>query len=120
RRTPGSRQLPLPDRQLATDGHQHPVCREITVFRTPRGWMLAALVVPALALAGCSSDNAVNKPSDTGSAAAGGGGGQGKYGYKIAVVTHGSSGDAFWSIVKAGAQKAGTDLGDTVTYESDG
>ena len=89
------------------------------MFRSPRAWLLAVLVVPALALAGCSGDNAVNKPKDSGSAAAGGGG-QGKYGYKIAVVTHGSSGDAFWSIVKAGAQKAGTDLGDTVTYESDG
>jgi simple sugar transport system substrate-binding protein len=81
--------------------------------------MRRALVVPALSLllltAACSSNNAVNKaPTDSGKA-----GGAGKYGYKIAVVTHGASGDAFWSIVKAGVQKAGSDLGDTVTYESD-
>jgi simple sugar transport system substrate-binding protein len=81
--------------------------------------MRRALVVPALSLllltAACSSNNAVNKPqNDSGKA-----GGAGKYGYKIAVVTHGASGDAFWSIVKAGVQKAGSDLGDTVTYESD-
>ena len=82
--------------------------------------MLAALLTPALALGACSSGNAVNKPTEAASGAAGAGGGQGKYGYKIAVVTHGSSGDAFWSIVKAGAQKAGSDLGDAVTYESDG
>jgi simple sugar transport system substrate-binding protein len=81
--------------------------------------MRRALVVPALSLllltAACSGDNAVNKPqADSGKA-----GGAGKYGYKIAVVTHGASGDAFWSIVKAGVQKAGSDLGDNVTYESD-
>ncbi len=75
----------------------------------------AALLVPLLGIAACSSGNAVNKQSNK--TAAGGGG---KYGYKIAVVTHGATGDAFWSIVKAGAQKAGGDMGDTVTYESDG
>jgi simple sugar transport system substrate-binding protein len=81
--------------------------------------MRRALVVPALSLllltAACSGDNAVNKQSTDDSKA----GGAGKYGYKIAVVTHGASGDAFWSIVKAGVQKAGSDLGDNVTYESD-
>ncbi len=49
-----------------------------------------------------------------------GGGGAGKYGYKIAVVTHGAAGDAFWSIVKAGAEKAGSDLGLNLNYASDG
>jgi simple sugar transport system substrate-binding protein len=76
---------------------------------------LAALLTPMLALAACTSSNAVNKQSSTAGA-----GGAGKYGYKIAVVTHGSSGDAFWSVVKAGVQKAGTDMGDTISYESDG
>ena len=36
------------------------------------------------------------------------------------MVTHGSSGDAFWSIVKNGAEKAGKDMGVQLTYESDG
>ena len=74
-----------------------------------------AMLVPLLGIAACSSGNAVNK--QTSNAAAGG---AGKYGYKIAVVTHGATGDAFWSIVKAGATEAGSDMGDTVTYESDG
>jgi simple sugar transport system substrate-binding protein len=38
----------------------------------------------------------------------------------FAVVTHGSAGDKFWDVVKTGAQKAGTDLGVKVTYNSDG
>ncbi len=44
-------------------------------------------------------------------------GGSGKYGYKIAVVTHGAAGDTFWDVVKKGAEKAGSDMGDTVTYQ---
>jgi simple sugar transport system substrate-binding protein len=36
------------------------------------------------------------------------------------VVTHGGAGDAFWSIVKNGAQQAGKDMGDNLTYSSDG
>jgi simple sugar transport system substrate-binding protein len=81
-------------------------------------WTVALLLAPALVLGACTSSNAVNKQPVASGAA--GGGGAGKYGYKIAVVTHGSTGDAFWSIVKAGVQKAGSDMGDTVTYESDG
>jgi simple sugar transport system substrate-binding protein len=77
---------------------------------------MAALLASTTAFMAACSDNPVNKPADTNNAA----GGSGKYGYKIAVVTHGSSGDAFWSIVKAGAQKAGSDLGLNLTYESDG
>lgn len=78
--------------------------------------LAAFLIVPALALGACSSDNAVNKDdSDADSA-----GGAGKYGLKIAVVTHGATGDAFWSIVKAGVEQAGKDMGNTVTYSSDG
>jgi simple sugar transport system substrate-binding protein len=87
------------------------------VIRINRARLVAALLAPALALGACSSDNAVNKQTDTNTAGAGG---AGRYGYKIAVVTHGSTGDAFWSIVKAGVQKAGSDMGDNVTYESDG
>ncbi|MBA3233170.1 MAG: sugar ABC transporter substrate-binding protein [Propionibacteriales bacterium] len=36
----------------------------------------------------------------------------------IAVIAHGASGDAFWSVVKAGAERAGEDLGVTVQYNS--
>ena len=51
------------------------------------------------------------------STAASSSGGSGKYGYKIAVVTHGAAGDTFWDVVKKGAEKAGSDMGDTVTYQ---
>ncbi|MBA2698395.1 MAG: sugar ABC transporter substrate-binding protein [Nocardioidaceae bacterium] len=37
----------------------------------------------------------------------------------IAVITHGDPSDAFWSVVKSGAERAGTDLGVTVDYNSD-
>lgn len=39
---------------------------------------------------------------------------------KVAVITHGGSGDAFWSVVKNGAEAAGKQLGVSVTYSSDG
>jgi len=38
----------------------------------------------------------------------------------FAVITHGSGGDAFWSVVKNGAEDAGRDLGVKVTYNGDG
>ncbi|WP_228002971.1 sugar ABC transporter substrate-binding protein [Nocardia australiensis] len=38
----------------------------------------------------------------------------------VAVVTHGSPGDAFWNVVKNGAEQAGKDLGVTVEYNSSG
>src|SRR5262249_13792423 len=40
--------------------------------------------------------------------------------YTFAVVTHGAAGDAFWSVVQAGAKQAGIDEGVKVSYESDG
>src|SRR5258708_15550003 len=85
------------------------------MIRKTRLTMIAALLAPMLAVVACSSNNAVNKQTNTAGA-----GGSGKYGYKIAVVTHGASGDAFWSIVKNGAEKGGADMGDKLTYESDG
>jgi simple sugar transport system substrate-binding protein len=38
----------------------------------------------------------------------------------FAVITHGSAGDSFWSVVKNGAEDAGRDLGVKVTYNGDG
>jgi simple sugar transport system substrate-binding protein len=80
-----------------------------------RAGLVALLCVPLLALTACTSKQAVNKPNENTGA-----GGAGKYGFKIAVVTHGSAGDAFWSIVKNGAEQAGKDMGDTISYQSDG
>jgi simple sugar transport system substrate-binding protein len=76
--------------------------------------LAAALAVPLLVLAGCSQTEN-NAPEEENEA-----GGSGGYGYSIAVVTHGGPGDAFWSVVKAGAEKAGKDMGDEVSYQSDG
>ena len=76
--------------------------------------LAAALVTSLAALAACSQteNNADDDTAETG--------GSGGYGYSIAVVTHGGQGDAFWSVVKAGAEKAGKDMGDKVSYQSDG
>jgi len=38
---------------------------------------------------------------------------------EVAVVTHGAPNDAFWSVVKSGADRAGEDLGVDVEYNSD-
>lgn len=37
----------------------------------------------------------------------------------VAVITHGAPSDAFWSVVKSGAERAGKDLGVSVDYNSD-
>ena len=63
----------------------------------------------------CTSSKGGATPRPPGSS-----GGSGKYGYKIAVVTHGGAGDTFWDVVKKGALQAGKDEGDNVTYQSDG
>lgn len=41
-------------------------------------------------------------------------------GLSFAVVTHGSTGDAFWDVVQNGAEQAGEDLGVSVDYQSSG
>jgi simple sugar transport system substrate-binding protein len=68
-------------------------------------------------LAACSGPGASNTSSsgspDTGSATSSGA-------LKIAVITHGGAGDAFWNVVKNGATDAGKALGVTVDYNSDG
>jgi simple sugar transport system substrate-binding protein len=82
------------------------------MFRPKRALALTGLIIGVLMLSACTK-NPVNNPEEKS------GGGSGGYGYSIAVVTHGGAGDSFWSIVKAGAEKAGKDEGDEVTYSSD-
>jgi len=77
----------------------------------PKRLLALALAAP-LALAACSADG--------GSDDDGGGGGTGSGDLTFAVVTHGSSGDAFWDVVQNGAEAAGEDLGVEVDYQSDG
>ncbi len=81
--------------------------------RTARLAALAAVAI--LALGGCTGDdNNAAQPTGTGSAPAG----QGDT--TIAVVTHGGAGDAFWDVVKNGAEAAGRDLAVTVNYQGNG
>ncbi|GIG62524.1 sugar ABC transporter substrate-binding protein [Longispora fulva] len=72
------------------------------------GVATVALATVALALTGCSGKNdAGGKTSDAS-------------GRKFAVITHGSAGDAFWDVVKKGAEQAGKDLGASVSYQGSG
>lgn len=80
----------------------------------PRHTWFAVALAAVLTATACSSANSVNVQHNKA------GGGSGGYKYKIAVVTHGGAGDSFWSIVKNGAEQAGKDMGDSVTYQSNG
>ncbi|WP_447004740.1 sugar ABC transporter substrate-binding protein [Saccharothrix isguenensis] len=75
------------------------------------GLALTGLVLLA-ACSGPGADTAAT--TDTGSAQAPTGD------LRVAVITHGSAGDAFWNVVKNGATDAGKQLGVTVDYNSDG
>lgn len=77
-----------------------------------RGLAGAACVAAAvLVLAGCTGPKAQEK------LAAGNQAGDDKP-LDVAVITHGTPGDAFWSVVKAGAEKAGEELDVNVEYNS--
>jgi simple sugar transport system substrate-binding protein len=83
-----------------------------------RRLLLGAASAGAILLAAaCSGPAADNSAQNTGGAAAPQ---QSSGELKVAVVTHGGSGDAFWSVVKNGAEAAGKQLGVSVTYSSDG
>ena len=71
--------------------------------------LLALGLAAPLLLSACSSD-------DSGGGSSSGGGSD----LSFAVVTHGAAGDAFWDVVKNGAEAAGKDLGVDVDYQSDG
>ncbi len=83
--------------------------------RAPIG---AAVLALGLALAGCSSTGGAE--ADEPAAGAAGGGSCDKPSGTVAVVSHGKQGDAFWDIVKKGAEAAGTDQCVKVTYQGYG
>ncbi|MGQ0840396.1 sugar ABC transporter substrate-binding protein [Actinokineospora sp.] len=85
--------------------------------RTRRFALGAIAASAALVLAACSGP-ASDTPSNSGSQANTPSGGGSSL--RIAVITHGSAGDAFWNVVKNGASDAGKQLGVTVDYNSDG
>lgn len=85
--------------------------------RLRRGLSVAAVVTAALVAAGCSGPSGSNSDSGASSGAAQP---PAAGSLKVAVVTHGSAGDAFWNVVKNGATDAGTQLGVEVAYAADG
>ncbi|KAA2260144.1 sugar ABC transporter substrate-binding protein [Solihabitans fulvus] len=72
----------------------------------------------ALVLAACSGPSSGNQntSANTASGSAPSSGGP----LHVSVISHGTSGDAFWNVVKNGATDAGKQLGVTVDYQSDG
>ncbi|GAA3584394.1 sugar ABC transporter substrate-binding protein [Amycolatopsis ultiminotia] len=78
------------------------------------GRLVTGLLVTGLALAACTGPAA--EPKATAPAAAPVESGP----LKVSVITHGTAGDAFWNVVKNGAEQAGKDLGVQVEYTADG
>ena len=76
---------------------------------------VAAVAASALVVAGCSNgDPATSSSAGNGGAAKAGGGD-----ITVAVVTHAAPGDAFWDVVKSGAEAAGKQENVKVTYAGD-
>jgi simple sugar transport system substrate-binding protein len=71
-------------------------------------------------LAGCTGPSATQPGEQTAPGLTGAGSGEKDGPYRIAVVTHGTAGDAFWNVVKNGAVQAGKDLDAKVTYNAEG
>ncbi|MBA3278173.1 MAG: substrate-binding domain-containing protein [Geodermatophilaceae bacterium] len=70
--------------------------------------VMALAMTSALLLAGCSGTGQEDDSS-----------GSEDLDLTIAVITHSGAGDAFWDVVKSGADQAGSDLGVTVDYSND-
>ena len=80
-----------------------------------RKFAIAAVAASALVVAGCSNgDPATSSGAGNGGAAKAGGGA-----ITVAVVTHAAPGDAFWDVVKSGAEAAGKQENVKVTYAGD-
>jgi len=81
-----------------------------------RGFLLGVASAAAVLLAACSGPSGEQPAAEQSGGSAPPASGD----LKVAVITHGGSGDAFWSVVKNGAEAAGKELGVTVNYSSDG
>jgi simple sugar transport system substrate-binding protein len=79
--------------------------------RGPR--LLAFGLAALLAASACTGPEGAEDKKDSPGAAANGD-------VRVAVVTHGTAGDAFWDVVKNGAEAAGKQENVKVTYQSDG
>ncbi|UUU35546.1 substrate-binding domain-containing protein [Streptomyces sp. CA-210063] len=81
------------------------------IFTACRATALAAAV--CLTVAGCSVFGGTDSDSDTGTSGASGGG------TKVALITHSAEGDAFWDLVRRGAEVAAAKDDIELTYASD-
>jgi simple sugar transport system substrate-binding protein len=86
-----------------------------TSARARRAVLVAAAAFALAACTGPSADTGPEEPSP-----GGGGGVDAAAPLDFAVITHGSEGDAFWSVVQNGAEDAARDLRVDVTYLADG
>jgi simple sugar transport system substrate-binding protein len=91
------------------------------------GLPIALSAAALVAVAGCKKERSQKETQPTTEAEPGtpaepapGAGPEGSASEKFAVITHGSAGDAFWDVVKKGAEQAGEDLGVSVAYQSSG
>jgi simple sugar transport system substrate-binding protein len=87
-----------------------------TQLKKRRAWLGATVAAGALLLSACTGPAADNAPD----AAPAGNQPAASGDLTVAVVTHGSAGDAFWNVVKNGAEAAGKQMGVKVEYNSDG
>ncbi|GGZ27953.1 substrate-binding domain-containing protein [Streptomyces poonensis] len=74
-----------------------------------------AAVLVSVVAAVCLLASGCSDADDTGSAAADG---AGTAGMKVAMITHGADGDAFWELVRKGAETAAAKDGVELTYAS--
>lgn len=81
---------------------------------SPYGAALAVAVVGILLLTGCSGSGGSDSGSDSGADTRAGTGR-----IKVALITHGAGGDAFWELVRKGAQAAAAKDDIDLTYASD-
>lgn len=89
----------------------------MTSVRSVRKALRVGLAAAGLVLlAACSGPGASNQTNDQ----QGTGAAQPTGDLRVAVISHGTAGDAFWNVVKNGATDAGKQLGVTVDYNSDG
>ncbi|MFC4858848.1 sugar ABC transporter substrate-binding protein [Actinophytocola glycyrrhizae] len=84
-----------------------------TSARARRALWVAAAAFLLAACTGPSADTGAEEPAPDG-------GVDSTAPLDFAVITHGSEGDAFWSVVQNGAQDAARDLGVKVSYLADG
>jgi simple sugar transport system substrate-binding protein len=92
----------------------------MTILRSRTRWGMVALAATAALVAACSGPSASSGTSSSTSSSPSAAAAANTGNLTFAVVTHGGAGDAFWTVVKNGAEAAGKDEGVKVLYDSNG